>query len=181
SNQIEANRAMLLATWRSEHPGQEPSPDQLHQIDRLAWAKGRPNKPGDLDEPAWQQLITDELAAIDPTLLHRRDSVTPRPIRLDDLDVGVLAARAVVEADARSAGCGGRFSLLDVRAGAIRAIAASGLSSPRADLQPVVNEVIGRAMELTVDLLEGEPARPDHVKGYMASATAAVKIELAAR
>lgn len=181
SNQIEANRAMLLAAWRSEHPGQEPSPDQLHQIDRLAWAKGRPNKPGDVDETAWQQLITDELATIDPALLHRRNQVEPRPARLDDLDVGLLAARAVVEADARSAGCGGRFSLLDVRAGAIRAIAASGAISPRADLQAVIDEVIDRALELTVDLLQDEPNRPDHVKGYMASATAAVKVELAAR
>ena len=46
----------------------------LQQIDRLAWAKDRPNKPGDVDESEWEQLIRDELAAIDPTLLAR-----PRP------------------------------------------------------------------------------------------------------
>jgi len=181
SNQIESNRAMLLAAWRAERPGQEPSPDQLHQIDRLAWAKGRPNKPGDLDEAAWEQLIADELAEIDPALGHRRASVHPVAVGVEDLDLSLLAARAVVEADARSACCGGRFSLFDVRAGATRAVAASGIIAQRATLQSVIEDIISRAREMTVDLLADEPQRPAHVKGFMASATAAVKVELAAR
>jgi hypothetical protein len=181
SNQIEANRAMLLAHWRAEHPGQEPSPDQLHQIDRLAWATGRPNKPGELDETAWENLIADELMAIDPALIQPRTSVPPAASRIEELDVGLLAARAIVEADARSSCCGGRFSLLDIRAGATRALAASGVVAPRVDLQPVIDDITTRALELTIDLLDGETDRPAHVKGYMASATAAIKVELAAR
>jgi len=100
SNQIESNRAMLLAQWRSEHPGQEPSPDQLQQIDRLAWAKGRPNKPRDLDEGAWEQLVAEELAAIDPSIHREREPVDPRAGAVEALDFGLMAARAVVEADA---------------------------------------------------------------------------------
>lgn len=181
STQIESNRAVLLAAWRSEHPGLEPSPDELHRIDRLAWAKARPNKPGEVDEAAWERLIADELVAIDSTILRERREVPLPSAALDELDLGLLAARAVVEADARSASCGGRFSLFDVRAGATRAVAASGVVAPRGDLQGVIDDVIDRALEQTVDLLDGEPRRPAHIKGYMASATAAAKVELAAR
>lgn len=181
STQIEANRAVLLASWRSDHPGLEPSPDELHRIDRLAWAKSRPNKPGGLDEAAWEQLIADELAAIDPGIVRDRDAVSAERMPVDKLDRDLLAAQAVVEADARSACCGGRFSLFDVRAGATRAVAASGVVAPRELLQPVIDDVIVRALEQTVDLLEGELDRPAHIKGYMASSTAAAKVELAAR
>lgn len=181
STQIESNRAVLLAAWRSEHPGLEPSPDELHRIDRLAWAKARPNKPGEVDETAWEQLIADELVAIDSTIMRERREAPLPSAALDELDLGLLAARAVVAADARSASCGGRFSLFDIRAGAMRAVAASGVVAPRGDLQGVIDDVIDRALEQTVDLLDGEPGRPAHIKGYMASATAAAKVELAAR
>lgn len=181
STQIEANRAVLLASWRSDHPGLEPSPDELHRIDRLAWASARPNKPGDVDEAAWERLIADELAAIDPAMLRDRDAVSTERMPVDKLDRDLLAAQAVVEADARSACCGGRFSLLDVRAGATRAVAASGVVAPRDLLQPVIDDVIVRALAQTADLLEGERDRPAHIKGYMASSTAAAKVELAAR
>lgn len=181
STQIEANRAVLLASWHGDHPGLEPSPDELHRIDRLAWARARPNKPGDVDEAAWEQLIADELAAIDPSIRCDRDAVSVERMPIDKLDRDLLAARAIVEADARSACCGGRFSLFDVRAGATRAVAASGVVAPRDLLQPVIEDVIVRALAQTVDLLEGELDRPAHVKGYMASSTAAAKVELAAR
>ena len=153
STQIEANRAVLLASWRSDHPGIEPSPDELRRIDRLAWARARPNKPGDVDEAAWEQLIADELAAIDPGMLRDRDAVSAERMPIDELDRDLLAAQAVVEADARSACCGGRFSLFDVRAGATRAVAASGVVAPRDLLQPVIEDVIVRALAQTVDLL----------------------------
>ncbi len=38
----------------------------------MAWAKARPNKPGEIDETAWEHLINDELTAIDPAILHPR-------------------------------------------------------------------------------------------------------------
>ena len=172
---------MLLASWHGDHPGLEPSPDELHRIDRLAWARARPNKPGDVDEAAWEQLIADELAAIDPAILSGRDAVSVHSAPIEQLDRDVLAARAVVEADARSSCCGGRFSLFDVRAGAMRAVAASSVVAPRELLQEVIDDVIVRALAQTADLLEGELDRPAHIKGYMASRTAAAKVELAAR
>lgn len=181
STQIEANRAVLLTEWRTAHPGQEPSPDQMHRIDRLAWAKARPNKPGIFDEAAWDELIAGELAAIDPGILRGHTPVPVHAGTIEDLDVDLLAARAIVEADARAASYGGRFGLVDVRAGATRALAATGIVAPRESLQPVLEQIIERAQTLTVDLLAAEGVRPAHVKGLMASTTAALKTELAER
>lgn len=48
-------------------------------------------------------------------------------------------------------------------------------------MQPVIDDVIVRALAQAVDLLEGELDRPAHIKGYMASSAAAAKVELAAR
>lgn len=181
STQIETNRAMLLAAWRGDHPGQEPGPDALHRIDRLAWATARPDKPGDVDETAWEQLVHEELRAIDATLLDPRDAVRVRSTRVNQLDLALVAARAIVEADARSASCGGRFSLFDVRAGVVRAVAASGVVCPRHALDDTIATAIESALELTVDLLADEQDRPDHIKGFMAWATASLKVELADR
>lgn len=179
SNQIEANRAVLLARWRDAHPGQEPDRDVLQQIDRMAWATHRPNKPGQVDETAWEQLIRDELAAIDPHLLTPRRPVQVRSA--DAVDRELLAARAIVDADARSAAYGGRFSPFDVRAGVIRSIAASGVVAEREELQELIDDVIARAGAHIRDLLDGEANRPDHIKGFMAASTAALKIDLAER
>jgi hypothetical protein len=181
SNQIEANRAVLLAEWRDAHPGQEPSRDILQQIDRRAWAKGRPGKPKDLREDAWAQAILDELAAIDPGLFAERAAMPERGADPASLDLDLLAARAIVDADDRSAGYGGRVSMFDIRAGATRAVAASGVVARRDDLQAMIDAVVTRALGHTVDLLDDAVDRPQHIKGYMATMTAALKVELARR
>jgi exodeoxyribonuclease V alpha subunit len=181
SNQIEANRAVLLAAWRAMHPGQEPSRDILQQLDRRAWAQGRPGKPKDLREDRWELMIRDELATIDPTLLVARAPITLEATPAEDLDIELLAARAVVDADARSSAYGGRFSMFDVRAGATRAVAATGVVASRDELQVVIHAAVNRALGHTVDLLDEDPQRPQHVKGYMAQMTAALKVELARR
>jgi thymidylate kinase len=181
STQIEANRAKLLAAWRRDHPGQQPSPDQLHRLDRLAWATARPNKPGDIDEASWERLITDELHTIDPKFAEPRPAVAPHPVPLSELDLDLLAARAIAEVDARATACGGRFSMIDLRAGATRTLAASGTVATREALQETIDEITFRAHGMTVDLLPEEAQRPTHVKAHIAAATAALKLELAAR
>lgn len=181
SNQIEANRAVKLAAWRADHPGQEPDRDIVRQIDRFAWSKDRPTKPQHVDEDEWEQLVRDEIAAIDPALLTggepRRAAVTAPA----DPDRDLLAARALVDADRRSATSGGRFSLVDVRAGATRAVASSGIVASREDLAPMIDDVVARATSEVVDVLTVEPDRPQHVKGFMTTQTARLKLELAER
>ncbi|WP_457099338.1 AAA family ATPase [Microbacterium sp. P5_E9] len=179
SNQIESNRTTLLGEWHAGHPGQEPSHDILQQIDRRAWALSRPNKPADLDEHEWENLVRHEIAEIDPALLLPRQPVNPPRTPVAHVDRDLLAARAIVDADERSARCGGRFSDYDVRAGTVRAVAASGVVADRATLQELIEDVVVRAREWTIDLLEDESSRPGHIKAYMATATAAAKLDLA--
>lgn len=181
SNQIEANRAVMLTEWRDAHPGQEPDRDILQQIDRRAWAKGRPHKPKTLEEGAWEQLIRDELFAIDPALVVARPAAAPAALTIEQIDLDLLAARAIVDADSRASAYGGRFSAYDVCAGATRAVAASGVVAPRPDLQGVIDDVVVRAMAHAADLLDGEGDRPSHIKGFMAESTAALKVALASR
>lgn len=181
SNQIEANRAKYLLDWRAEHPGQQPDHEVLQQIDRRAWAAGRPSKPGVIDEADWEQLIRSELRDIDARILEPRASARVSARSLDELDPDLLAAMAIVDADARSTACGGRFSRFDVRAGATRAVAASGVIVPRPDLQDLIDDVVARSWRHAVDLLAGEIDRPEHVKGFIAASTASLKLRLAAR
>ena len=103
SNQIEANRAMLLARWRDAHPGQDPTPEVLQQIDRLAWATGPAEQAG--------RSRRDRVGAPGPRRTARRSirscslhdpRVAPGQVSADDLDLELLAARAIVDADARS-------------------------------------------------------------------------------
>ncbi|MEY9852305.1 exodeoxyribonuclease V alpha subunit [Leifsonia sp. EB41] len=180
SAQIEANKITRIAWWKQQHPGQEPSHDVLNQIDRWAWATGRPNKPGDLNEDAWAELIQDELLAADPALRQERVPIDVASESLADLDLELLAARAIVDADARSTGTGGRFSIMDLRAGTIRAIAATGVIAERAELAALADQVVASTRALTVTLLD-EPDVPAHIKSRMATSTAALKATIANR
>lgn len=116
SAQIEANRARLIAEWSATHGGSAPSVEVLQQIDRRARAVSRPNKPADLDEASWEARVRDEIAAIDPSLITPRAPLSIAAIDLNAVDLDLLAAQAVVDANERSTSCGGRFSIFDIRA-----------------------------------------------------------------
>jgi hypothetical protein len=181
SQQIEANRAAMVAEWRSHHPGQEPSADVMASIDRHAWAAGRPNKPESVDEDEWEARVRDELAAIDPSVLTPRVPVAVRALAVADLDRDLVAAMGVVDADDRSVRSGGRFSMYDIRAGVTRAVAASGVVADRAVLAEIIDDATERAAQLTLSMLPGESNVPGHVKHLMATFTAAAKVDLGAR
>ncbi|MDR6613811.1 AAA family ATPase [Leifsonia sp. 1010] len=176
SAQIEANKAARTAWWKEQHPGEEPSHDVLGQIDHWAWAVGRPNKPGDLDEGGWAALIREELFAADPTLSMQRSPAPLTSVAVQDLDLELLAAKAVVDADVRSTASGGRFSTMDVRAGALRAVAATGVVADRDELAGIAQEVVARSQTVT---LISEPDAPNHVKHLMAVSTATLKATVA--
>lgn len=179
SAQIETNRAHPIAEWSAAHGGSTPSVEVLQQIDRHAWAVSRPNKPADLDEAAWEAHIRDEIAAIDPGLITTRVPAPVAPAYLDAADLDLLAAQAVVDADERSTSCGGRFSIFDIRAGAIRALSRTGVVAERDRLDDVISEIIERAMRSVHRLVEDDP--PAHVKAFMAAETVRAKVRLASR
>jgi len=181
SAQIEINRAAHLRMWKQHHPDEEPSATVLTQIDQWAWAAGRPNKPGQLDEDYWTSVVMDELLDADPDIGRPRTAVVPRLLAIESLDLELLAAKAIVDADGRSIGSGGRFSDMDVRAGAIRAIAASGVSTDRARLAEVVAEVVSLAIRSHTVTLLSERNIPAHVKRRMATSTAILKASIAQR
>lgn len=181
ANQIEANRAVELAKWRAAHPGEEPSHDVLQRIDRYAWATGRPVKPHDLDEGEWSRIVTDELVRLDPHVLDRRVPVFAPHKSPEAVDRGLLARRAVADADERSKSSNGRFSLLDIRAGATRAVAASGVTGDRETLQSLIDDVAWRALAHTRDLLPDASGKPAHVKAFVTNQFATLKTELGER
>lgn len=179
SAQIEANRARLSAEWSAAHGGAAPSVEVLRQIDRRAWAVSRPDKPTSLDEPAWEATVRDEIETIDPTLIADRSPVAVEATDLEALDIDLLAAQALVDADKRSTASGGRFSRFDIRAGATRALARSGIIAPRDQLDGVIEEIASRARAHVVKLSAAAP--PSCVKAFMTSTTVRAKLELAGR
>lgn len=180
SNQIEANRAVLLAQWSAEHPGQTPGRDVLQRIDRYAWATHRPDRPQNVDEDEWEGLVRDELCRLDPAIFDPRPA-TLEGIRRVRVDRDHLARCAVADADGRSKASCGRFSILDVRAGAVRALAASGVAADRGELQRLVDDVTARALAHTRDLIPEDRCKPPHVKVFVTRAFAVRKKDLGDR
>ncbi|WP_426518792.1 AAA family ATPase [Diaminobutyricibacter sp. McL0618] len=181
SAQIEANKAARTRSWKDEHPGQAPSRDVLTQIDRWAWANGRPDRPRLFDEEDWAAVIQGELALADPRLESERASLPVRSVSTADLDLELLAAKAIVDADSRSTGTGGRFSILDIRAGAIRAISATRVIAERDELAMIASQVTAAAARAHTVTLLNEADIPNHIKHLMANATAALKAGIAHR
>ncbi len=180
SAQIEANRARLIAEWAAAHDGGAPSAEVMNQIDRRAWAVSRPNKPGHLDEESWEAMVRDEIAAIDPALVRDRTAVVVRSTGPNEVDLDLLAAMAVVDADTRSTTSGGRFSAFDLRAGAIRALSRSGVVGHRDELDEVIETIAGRARHGCVGL-SVDADSPGHVKNLMATETMRAKVLVSQR
>jgi exodeoxyribonuclease V alpha subunit len=181
SNKIEANRARMISEWQNEHPGREPGADDLQHIDARAWAQGRPGKPAHLDEGEWEERVHAELADIDPLLSWHRSPARLEPTGLAYLDRGLLAQMAIVDADARSVASSGRFSPWDVRAGAIRAVARSGVIADPTALGELIDDVVVRALYDTLDLVPDDTAKPSHIKALMASDTVLLKLRVGNR
>ncbi|MGN7799698.1 AAA family ATPase [Leifsonia sp. 22587] len=177
--QIESNKAAHLRQWMEQHAGEQPSSSVLAQIDQWAWAADRPNKPGQLNEGDWASIVMAELLAADPELGRPRTAVAAPSIGIEALDVKLLAAKAIVDADGRSTRTGGRFSDMDVRAGAIRAVSATGVVADRTQLAAVVDEVCSFAIRTHTVTLLSEPDVPRHIKSRMATSTATLKASVA--
>lgn len=181
SRQIERNRANRLDQWRVEHPGVEPTPQDLTAIDQWAYAHERPTKPAAIDEADWLNLVRDEIIELDPRLAEERAPVAPVVSSLDDLDVDVLARRAVADADQRSTPSGGRFSRFDVHAGVLRALATTGVVAERSMLEPLIEQAVQRAIGRGCTDLLGADEVPPQVKGYLSNHTATLKRDVERR
>lgn len=68
-DQIAGRREAIEAQWRAEHPGQEPSPQQVRAWDNHGWSSTRPDK-HELDAEA-QEDQDEKLAGVQPTNAER--------------------------------------------------------------------------------------------------------------
>ncbi|WP_258317908.1 hypothetical protein [Microbacterium sp. SGAir0570] len=66
----------------------------------------RPNKPADIDEVSRESTARHEIAAIDPNLIAPRAAGLFVARDLDAVDLDLLAAQAVVDADEWSTSSG---------------------------------------------------------------------------
>ncbi len=73
------------------------------------------------------------------------------------VDLELLAAQTVVDADTRFTSCGGRASGSDLRAGAIRALSRTGVSADRDQPDGVIAEVMERATRAVYRLVAEDP------------------------
>lgn len=170
SQQIEAVKAVKLAEWSAAHPGQEPSLSDLMAIDQYAWAADRPDKPKLDSEAEWAATVRSEIGHIDRSLVSAQRAPVDIPVRSEELDYDRLAMTALVEADRRSMTTAGRFSAFDLRAAAIRAVAASGVSGDRDRMQLHIDAVIAAAQTEIVDLAAPHSAS-GHIRQFVAADT----------
>jgi exodeoxyribonuclease V alpha subunit len=162
--QITRNKDQFESEWRAQHPGQEPSPHLIESWDRRAWALDRAQKPGDLDETEWRDQVCRELAAVDPAVLTPRAPAPVAPVTIADVDRDHLTAHALGWTDQRSVRSQGRFSRIDLRAGATMAVAQAQLTEDPQDLARLVEEIETRALRACESLAPNGVAGPDDVK-----------------
>lgn len=157
--QIGRNKARFEREWRAANPGEEPSPRLIESWDRQAWALDRAQKPEDLDEAQWRDQVRRELADVDPAVLVARQPAPVQPREAHEVDRGQLTAYALGWTDQRAVRSQGRFSRVDLRAGATTAVAQAQLTVAPEELARIIGEVETRA------LLEVESLSPDGVRG----------------
>ncbi|MDN5685844.1 MAG: AAA family ATPase [Brachybacterium sp.] len=162
--QITRNKGRFEAEWRKEHPGEEPSPRLIESWDRRAWALDRAQKPEDLDEDQWRDQVRRELADVDPAVLTPREPAPVRPAPAHEVDRDQLTAYALGWTDQRAVRSQGRFSRVDLRAGATMAIAQAQLTEDPAELTRLIGQVETRALAEVESLAPEGVTGPDDVK-----------------
>lgn len=126
-----------------------------------------------------ESRVRDEAAAIDPSLVIACAPNAVASTVLPTLDLDLLAAAAIVDADQRSTSCGGRFSTFDILAGALRALSRTGIVAERNQLDDVIVDIATRAAKAVYRLVADVP--PAHVKAFTATETVRAKVRLAGR
>src|SRR5690606_8158926 len=164
AQQITRNKARFESEWRDAHPGQEPSPRLVESWDRRAWALDRAQKPDELDEEQWRDQVRREIADVDPAALDQRPAVPVVPGSAAELDPDQLTQRALGWVDQRAVRSQGRFSRVDLRAGATMALAQTQLITDPAEHARIIAEVETRALLHIESLAPSGVAGPDDVK-----------------
>lgn len=174
SRQIEQNMDRYEASWRRDHPGQEPGPRLRQAWDRRAWADERPDKivptsGADL-ECAWR----DHLAGLGfrpPTL----------PATLEVTQIGrlrriELTAEALTRLGARRSA----WNIADARGEVEQLIAATGVITQAAVRHELTEDLTARVVAASRTLLDRDDV-PEHVRSLTSPHVLAVEHHLASR
>ena len=169
--QIRRNTDRYEATWRSEHPGEEPGPRLREAWDRRAWAQARPDKvvPKDGRElvARWNNELRD-LGYTDPAEPVRLAGTLPGWIDRDaaaELVVSILGAK-------RSA-----WNAADIRGQVEVLLAQTCLLAERAARVELAEDITARATDRCSRLLDRADV-PEHVRSLTSPRVLEVEADL---
>jgi conjugative relaxase-like TrwC/TraI family protein len=172
--QIRRNVDRYEASWRAEHPGEEPGPRLREAWDRRAWADARPDKvvPRDGRElvARWNSELRD-LGYRDPDAPVQLAGTQPGWIDRDaaaDLVVSILGAR-------RSA-----WNTADIRGKTEVLLAQTCLLADRAARVELAEDITARAADQCVKLLTRSDV-PEHVRSLSSPQVLEVEADLITR
>jgi exodeoxyribonuclease V alpha subunit len=173
--QITRNVDRYEATWRAEHPGQEPGPRLRQTWDRRAWADARPDKVvpkrgADL-VAAWNTELRD-LGFTPPTTPATHPATAPG-VQIGRLNRDVAADLVLT----RLGGKRSAWNTADIRGEAERLIASVGVVAERAVRHELVEDIAERARTRCVPLLAREDV-PEHVRSLTSMRVLAVEADL---
>lgn len=179
--QIHRNIDSYEATWRVEHPGQEPGPNQRRSWDRRAWAEARPDKPAPTDgatlEAWWLQELQD-LGWTTPTPPAALGTAEPGAAHLGSVEIGRIRRDAV--ADVVVSRLGARrsaWNTADIRGEIERIAAMTGVVAPPRVRGELVEDVVARTLKLCQPLL-GREGVPSHIRNLTSPRVLEVEADL---
>ena len=172
--QIARNVDRYEATWRSEHPGEEPGPRLRRAWDARAWAEARPDKvvPRDGAELGrrWVEELLD-LGFRPPTQAAAQNRLLPGAVdRAHTVELVLTRLGA-----ARSA-----WNAADIRGEVEQHIACSGVVTDTSIRGELAEDLTDRVVGACVQLLDRDDV-PEHVRALTSPEVLAVEEELTTR
>lgn len=174
--QVQENIAVIEAEWRTNHPGQEPSPEHRRVFDFKAWAMDRPGKKAMHREVSQAGWIEELRAAGLPVNGFNGGSTVAHS--LDDLDQVQIAAEAIAVCEGKASA----WSLHQLQAAVADQVSAAGVIADRAELNAFITDTAKRAAHGARSISDPRDGHmPDHVRHITSERVIAVEDELKAR
>jgi exodeoxyribonuclease V alpha subunit len=174
--QITRNIDRYEATWRTEHPGEEPGPRLRRGWDRRAWAQARPDKVVPTDGAQMAQRWREELLEL---------GFTPPfpPGRVDRLGTAIGRINREAVTDLVLSRLGARRSSwngADIRGEVERIVAAVDVVTPAPVRRELVEDLTSRTVAACEPLLDRHDV-PDHVRVLTSRDVLEVEADLVSR
>lgn len=174
--QVQENVAKIEASWRKDHPGQEPSGDQRRVFDFQAWAQDRPGKKAKTREVSQAGWIEELRVAGLPVEGFTGGGNDTRS--LAELDQAEIASQAIAICE----GKGSAWSLHQLQAAVADQVSATGVIADRHELHTFITDTAKQAAQGARSISDPRDGHmPDHVRHITSERVIAVEDELKAR